>query len=85
MMLVLCNKMLHVCRDGQTGRPVRPGPGEARPVLGPACQARLGNRASPSRHAGLNSCLSPARSGPKRAGPGRLARKSGLYGLVSTF
>jgi hypothetical protein len=22
-------------RDGQTGRPARPGPGEARPVLGP--------------------------------------------------
>jgi hypothetical protein len=27
-------------RDGQTGRPARPGLGETRPVLGPACQAR---------------------------------------------
>jgi hypothetical protein len=33
-------------RDGQTGRPARPGPGEARPVLGPTRQARLGNRVS---------------------------------------
>jgi hypothetical protein len=64
-------------RDVQTGRPgpVRPGPGEARPVLGPARQARLENRAGPGKHAGSISCSSPARNGPKRAGPARLARK----------
>jgi hypothetical protein len=53
----------------------RPGPGEARPVLGPARQARLENRARPSRHVGSISYPSPARSGPKRAGSARLARK----------
>jgi hypothetical protein len=58
-------------------RAARPGPGEARPVLGPVHQARLGNRAEPSKPAGLILCPSPARSGPKRAGPARLARKSG--------
>jgi hypothetical protein len=57
------------------GRPARSGPGEAWPVLGSARQARLENRAGPSRHAGSISCPSPARSGPKRAGPARLARK----------
>jgi hypothetical protein len=57
------------------GRPARPGPGEARPVLGLARQARLENQAGPSRHAGSISCPSPARSRPKRAGPARLARK----------
>jgi hypothetical protein len=62
-------------RDVQMGRPARLGPGEARPVLGPTRQARLENRAGPSRHAGSISCSSPARNGPKRAGPGRLARK----------
>jgi hypothetical protein len=62
-------------RDGQTGHSARPGPGEARPVLGPARQARLGNRAGPSKPTGLILCPSPARSGPKRAGPARLARK----------
>jgi hypothetical protein len=50
-------------------RAARPGPGEARPVLGPARQARLGNRAGPSKPAGSIHCPSPARSGPKRAGP----------------
>jgi hypothetical protein len=54
-------------------RPVRPG--EARPVLGPARQARLENWAGPSRHAVSIFCPSPACSGPKRAGPARLARK----------
>jgi hypothetical protein len=62
-------------RDGQMGRPARPGPGEARPVFGPARQARLENRAGPSKHAGSIFCPSPARSGPKRPGPVRLARK----------
>jgi hypothetical protein len=61
----------------------------ARPVLGPARQARLENRVGPSRHAGSISCPSPARSGSKRAGPARLARKNGpkngLCGPVSTF
>jgi hypothetical protein len=47
----------------------------ARPVLGLARQARLENRAGPSKHAGSISCSSPARSGPKRVGPARLARK----------
>jgi hypothetical protein len=66
--------MVH-SRDVQLGRPARPGPGEARPVLGPARQARLENRVGPSRHVGSIFCPSPARSGPKRAGPARLARK----------
>jgi hypothetical protein len=56
-------------------RAARSGPGEARSVLGPGRQAWLGNWAGPSRHAGSNSCPSPARNGPKRAGPTRLARK----------
>jgi hypothetical protein len=56
-------------------RAARPGPGEARPVLGPARQAPLENRAGPSKHAGSISYLSPAHSGLKRAGPARLARK----------
>jgi hypothetical protein len=56
-------------------RAARPGPGEARPVLGPARQARLKNRAGPAKHAGSISGPSPARNGPKRAGPARLARK----------
>jgi hypothetical protein len=43
-------------RDGQTGRPARPGT---------ARQTRLENRAGPSKHAGSISCPSPARS----AGP----------------
>jgi hypothetical protein len=47
----------------------------ARPVLGPACQTWLENRAGPSRHAGSISCPSSARNGLKRAGPARLARK----------
>jgi hypothetical protein len=34
-------------RDGQRGRPAWPGPGEAQPVLSPARQARLENRARP--------------------------------------
>jgi hypothetical protein len=71
------------------GRPAWPGPGEARSVLGLACQARLENRVGPSRHAGSIPCPSPARSGPKRAGLARLARKNGLKnglcGPVSTF
>lgn len=50
-------------------------PGEARPVLGPARQARLENRAGPSKHAGSIYCLSLTRGGPKRDGPARLARK----------
>jgi hypothetical protein len=58
-------------------RAARPGPGEARPVLGPAHQARLENRAGPSKPDGSISCPSPARSGPKWAGSTRLARKSG--------
>jgi hypothetical protein len=62
-------------RDGQTGRPARLGPGEAWPVLGLARQARLENRAEPSKHAGSISCPSPARNGPKRAESARLARK----------
>jgi hypothetical protein len=50
-------------------------PGEARPVLGPARQTRLENRARPSKHASSISCPSLAHSGPKRAGPTRLAEK----------
>jgi hypothetical protein len=62
-------------RDVQTGRPARPRPNEARPILGPARQARLENRAGPFKPAGSFSCPSPARSWSKRAGPTRLARK----------
>jgi hypothetical protein len=50
----------------------------ARPVLGPSRQARLENRAVPSKHAGSISCSSPARSGPK---PEKVGRKAGLTGL----
>jgi hypothetical protein len=56
-------------------RVARPGPGEAHPVLGPAHQTRLENQAGTSKHVGSISCLSPARSGPKRDGSARLARK----------
>jgi hypothetical protein len=56
-------------------RAARPGPGEARPVLDPARQARLENRVGPVKHAGSISCPSSARNGPKLAGPARLARK----------
>jgi hypothetical protein len=78
------------CPNGPPG-PVRPGPGEARPVLGPARQARLKNRAGPVKHAGSIPCPSPARNGStKKAGrkagyAGRKARfsvkKAGLTGL----
>jgi hypothetical protein len=37
------------------------------PVLGPASQARLENRAGLSKHTGLISCPSPARSGSDRS------------------
>jgi hypothetical protein len=50
-------------------------PGEARPVLGPARQARLENRVGPFKPAGSIYCPSLTRGGPKRAGPARLARK----------
>jgi hypothetical protein len=63
-----------ICPNWPSG-PVRPGSGEARPVLGPARQARLENRAGPAKHAGSISCPSPARNGPKRTGSARLARK----------
>jgi hypothetical protein len=66
---------LWVTRDGQTGRPARTGPGKAQPVLGPACQARLENRAGLPKPAGSISCPSPAHKGPKRAGSARLSRK----------
>jgi hypothetical protein len=56
-------------------RAARPGPGEARTVLGPACQAHLENRVRPSKPVGLIFCPSSARSGPKQAGPAHLARK----------
>jgi hypothetical protein len=79
------DRELSICRDGQTGRPARPEPGEARPVLGPACQARLGNRAGPSKSAGLILCPSPARSGPKRAVARKKQAESGLNGPKSTF
>jgi hypothetical protein len=63
-------------------RAARPGPARAR--WSPAK-----NRAGPAVPAGLIFCPSPACSGPKRAGPARLARKngpkSGLNGPVSTF
>jgi hypothetical protein len=78
-----------VCDLEMAKRAAWPGPGEARPVLGPARQARLGNRAGPAKPAGLILCPSLARSGPKRAGPARLARKkrakSGLSEPKSTF
>jgi hypothetical protein len=81
--------MLVCIRDVQMDRPARAGPGEARPVLGPVRQARLEKRVVLSRHAGSISCSSPARSGPKRVGPARLARKNGpkkgLCGPVITF
>jgi hypothetical protein len=51
----------------------RPGPARAR--WSPARQARIENRAGSSRHAGSIFCPSPARSGPKRVGPARLAWK----------
>jgi hypothetical protein len=60
-------------RDGQTGHPAQPGPSEARPVSGPARQTWLENQAGPAKHAGSISYLSLARSGPKQAGPARLA------------
>ena len=44
-----------IVRDGQTGRPARPEPSETRPVLGPARQARLENRAGPCKPVGLTS------------------------------
>jgi hypothetical protein len=66
-------------------RAARPGPGEAWPVLGPACQARLVNRARPSKLAGSILCPNPARSGPKRARTTHLARKSGLNGSKNMF
>jgi hypothetical protein len=47
----------------------------ARPVLGPARQARLGNRTGPAKSAGLILCPSLVRSGPKQAEPACLARK----------
>jgi hypothetical protein len=74
-------------RDVQTGRPgpVRPGPGEARPVLGPARQARLKNRVGPAKHASSISCPSLARNGPKRAEHEKNGSKSGLCGPKSTF
>jgi hypothetical protein len=49
-------------------RAARPGPARAR--LSPAK-----NWAGPAESAGLISCPSPTRSGPKRAGPARLVRK----------
>jgi hypothetical protein len=49
-------------------RAARPGPARAR--WSPAR-----NRAGPAVPAGLIFCPSPARSGPKRVGPARLARK----------
>ena len=67
-------------RDGQTGRPARPGPGPVKPGQKPgrACCAIV-----------LKFLSKPARSGPKRAGPARLARKKRaenvLNGPVSTF
>jgi hypothetical protein len=51
----------------------RPGPARAR--WSPARQTRLGNRAGPSKLAGSIPCPSPARSGPKQAGPARLTWK----------
>jgi hypothetical protein len=54
-------------------RVARPGP--AWDILGPAHQARLKNRARPSKLTGSIYCPSPARNGPKRAGPTRLAQK----------
>jgi hypothetical protein len=60
--------------------PARPGPGPVKPGK---------NRVGPAEPAGLIFCPSPARSGLKRAGPARLARKngpkSGLNGSVSTI
>jgi hypothetical protein len=44
-------------------RAVRPGPGEAWPILGPAYHARLENRVGLSKHAGSISCPSPAIAG----------------------
>jgi hypothetical protein len=60
----------------------------ARPVLGPARQARLENRVGPSRHAGSIFCPRPARSGPKRAGPTRTkktGRKTGYTGRKTGY
>jgi hypothetical protein len=51
----------------------RPSP--ARAILAPAHQARLENRARPFKPTGSVICPSPARSGPKRAGPTRLVQK----------
>jgi hypothetical protein len=53
-------------RDGQTDGPTRHGPGPVKPGQ---------NRAGPDEPTGSVFCLSPVHSGPKRAGPTRLARK----------
>jgi hypothetical protein len=65
-------------------RAARPGPGEARPVLGPARQTRLKNRAGPAKHAGSFPCPSPARN----AGPfstKKTGRKAGYAGRKAHF
>jgi hypothetical protein len=82
---IYLTELLDGCRDVQMDRPVRPRLGEVRPILDLARLAWLENWVGPSRHAGSISCPSPARSGPKRVGPVRLARKNGLCGPVSTF
>jgi hypothetical protein len=59
-------------------RAARPGPARARwsPArFGPGPPGTIKNRAGPTKHAGSVSCPSPARNGPKRVGPARLARK----------
>jgi hypothetical protein len=58
--------LMFVPRDGQTGRPARLGPGPVKPGQ---------NRVRPAEPAGLIFCPNQTHSGPKRAGPARLARK----------
>jgi hypothetical protein len=68
-------------RDGQTGRPAWPGPGEARPVLGLARQARIENRVRPSKHTGSIFCSSPTRLARKKRAEKR-AMRIGKHVLV---
>jgi hypothetical protein len=65
-------------RDGQTGSLARPGPGEARSVLGLARQTRLENRAGLTKHTVSISCPSSVRGGPKRAGTKKRAKKRAM-------
>lgn len=72
LVVALSAANMHARRDGQTGRLARPGLG---PVKPDPFWARLENRTGLPKHAGSICYLSPARSGSKRVGSARLARK----------